>query len=193
MEGVICVKNYVLLMSNIGLILYDTIYRYCLQVHRYQNHRANLLNIQTEVSDLFVNTHKAVPVVLSLSIPAWALCKEGESLLTSLKGGLVQRLCHGIFQIGCVCWHKRSSDQRNKGFLHLCSLGMFLQDLAIIKIRTEVVCTATFPLVLVAVWCLSRKEHILLDCPKKHPLQVPKLNVIGKKDWGNCCKTALLR
>lgn len=50
-------------------------------MHRYQSYPANLLNIQTEVSDLFANPHKAVPVVLSLSIPAWALCKEGESLL----------------------------------------------------------------------------------------------------------------
>lgn len=57
-----------------------------------QNHPANLLNIQTEVSDLFVNTHKAVPVVVLLSFPVWAVCKEGESLLHTFEkwfGGML--------------------------------------------------------------------------------------------------------
>lgn len=74
MEGMIHVKKYVLLMTIIGCI--GSMMLLVASVHRYQNHSANLLNIQTDASDLFVNTHKAVPVVLLISFPVWVLCKE---------------------------------------------------------------------------------------------------------------------
>lgn len=144
MEGMIHVKKCVLLMTIIGFI--SSVMLFVASVNRYQNHPVKLLKIQTEVSDLFVNTHKAVPVVLLLSFPVWALWKEGESLLHKLERwfGATLLFFMAFFRLVVFAGTKRAAQIKgvSKGLLQLYAVwgGFFIN-----KIHTGLVCAATSP------------------------------------------------
>ena len=108
---------------------------------------ANLPKVQTEFGSLCVNTHRAVPSLLSLPFSARALLKPAESVLHMLARWFGARHVFSLFffQIGCVHWHNRSGlDQSSrKGDPYVsttCGLGR-TSDFAAAEFHTELVWT----------------------------------------------------
>lgn len=152
---------------------------------------ANLPKIQTDVSDLHVNTHKAVPTPLLLYFPARALHKQGESKLHVFARWFDAR--HIFFSSrrfsDWLCsraqqeWLRSKKRVRRPLCLNYVQFGEGTSDFAMIKIHTELVWTPTSP---IRRWCpfggCPEKSSCVRFLQKGPYLQAQKLNAIGEED-----------